>query len=93
LITKKDVEHVANLARIKLSEEDTEKFTKQLGDIIKYVDQLNEVDTTGVEPMAHPYPLYNVAREDVVSYKATKEELLKNAPEEENSFFKVPKIN
>ena len=93
MITKKDVEHVANLARIKLSDEETEKFTKQLGDIIKYVDQLNEVDTTGIEPMAHPYPLVNVVREDLAEHKITKEELLKNAPEEENFFFKVPKIN
>jgi len=93
LINKKDVEHVAKLAHIKLSDEETAKFTKQLGDIIKYMDQLNEVDTEGVEPMAHPYPLTNVVRKDKVSYKITKNELLKNAPEEENSFLKVPKIN
>lgn len=93
MINKKDVEHVANLARIKLSEDEKEKFTKQLGDIIKYVDQLNEVDTTGVEPMAHPYPLVNVVRDDVPTHKISREELLKNAPEEENSFFKVPKMN
>jgi len=93
LISKKDVEHVAKLARIELSEEETEKFTKQLGDIIKYVDQLNEVDTKGIEPMAHPYPLVNITRKDVVNHKISKDELLKNAPEEENSFFKVPKIH
>jgi len=93
LISKKDVEHVAKLARIEITEDEKEKFTKQLGDIIKYVDQLNEVDTTGVEPMTQAYPLFNVTREDEVRYIATKEELLKNAPEEEDSFFKVPKIN
>lgn len=93
MITKKDVEHVAKLARIEITEEEKEKFTKQLGDVIKYVNQLNEVDTTGVEPMAHAYPLFNVMREDEVKYDNTREELLKNAPDEENSFFKVPKIN
>jgi aspartyl-tRNA(Asn)/glutamyl-tRNA(Gln) amidotransferase subunit C len=93
VISKKDVEHVANLARIELTEEEKEKFTKQLGDIIKYVDQLNEVDTTNIDPMAHPYLMTNVMREDEVKYSNTKEELLQNAPEEEDGFFKVPKIN
>ncbi len=93
MITKKDVEHVAKLARIEITEEEKEKFTKQLGDVIKHVNQLNEVDTTGVEPMAHAYPLFNVMREDEVKYGNTREELLKNAPEEEDSFFKVPKIH
>ncbi len=93
MINKKDVEHVAKLARIKLTDEETAKFTKQLGDIIKYVDQLNEVDTRGIEPMAHPYPLVNIIRKDIVNYKITKEELLKNAPDKEDYFLKVPKIN
>ena len=93
MISKKDVEHVAKLARIEITEEEKEKFTKQLDDIIKYVEQLNEVDTTGVEPMAHAYPLFNVVREDEAKYACTRQELLKNAPQEEDSFFKVPKIN
>lgn len=93
LITKKDVEHVAKLARIELSEDEKEKFAKQLGDIIEYVDQLNEVDTEGVDPMAHPYPLTNITRVDRVEYDNTREELLLNAPDEEDGFFKVPKIN
>lgn len=93
MVSKKDVEHVAKLARIDLTEEEKEKFAKQLGDIIEYVDQLNEVDTNGVDPMAHPYPITNVIRADRICYDNTREELLKNAPEEEDSFFKVPKIN
>lgn len=93
MLTKKEVEHVANLARIELTEEEKEKFTKQLGDVIKYVEQLNEVDTLGIEPMAHPCPEFNVTREDIVDYPCSKEELLHNAPSEENGFFKVPKIN
>ena len=93
MITIKDVEHVAKLARLELTEEEKEKFTTQLGDVLKYVDQMNEVDTTGVEPMSHAIDFVNVMREDTVNYEQTKEELMKNAPDEENGFFKVPKIN
>lgn len=93
MITIKDVEHVAKLARLELTEAEKEKFTKQLGDVLKYVEQMNEVDTTGVVPMAHAFDVVNVMREDVVVYEQTKEELMKNAPDEENGFFKVPKIN
>jgi aspartyl-tRNA(Asn)/glutamyl-tRNA(Gln) amidotransferase subunit C len=92
MITIKDVEHVAKLARLELSEEEKQKFTKQLGDILKYVEQMNEVDTTGIKPMAHAFDFVNVMREDNVIYEQTKEELMKNAPEEENGFFRVPKI-
>lgn len=92
MITVKDVEHVAKLARLDLSEEEKEKFTKQLGDVLKYVEQMNEVDTTGVKPMAHAFDFVNVMREDEVHYEQSKAELMKNAPEDENGFFKVPKI-
>ena len=93
MISTKDVEHVAKLARLQLTEEETEKYSKQLGEILKYVEQMNEVDTTGVEPMPHAIPVYNVMREDEVKYEQTKEELMANAPYEENGFFRVPKIN
>lgn len=92
MITIKDVEHVAKLARLELTEDEKQKFTKQLGDILKYVEQMNEVDTTGVKPMAHAFDFVNVMREDKVVHEQTKEELMQNAPEEENGFFKVPKI-
>lgn len=92
MITVKDVEHVAKLARLDLTEDEKEKFTKQLGDVLKYVEMMNEVDTTDVKPMAHAFDFVNVMREDEVVYEQTKEELMKNAPEEENGFFRVPKI-
>lgn len=92
-ITVKDVEHVAKLARLELTEEEKEKFTRQLGDVLKYVDQMNEVDTANVEPLSHPIDFVNVMRDDVVNYEQTKEQLMANAPDEENGFFKVPKIN
>ena len=93
MITIKDVEHVAKLARLELTEEEKELYTRQLGDVLKYVDQMNEVDTSNVKPMSHAIDFVNVMREDVVNYDNTKEELLANAPEEENGFFRVPKIN
>ena len=93
MITIKDVEHVAKLARLELTEEEKEKFTNQLGDVLKYVEQMNEVDTSNVEPMAHAIDFVNVMREDEVKYEQTKEELMKNAPDAEDGFFKVPKIN
>lgn len=93
MITTDDVKHVAKLARLELTEEEINKYSKQLGEILKYVEQMNEVDTTGVEPMPHAIPVYNVMREDVVKYEQTKEELMANAPYEEDGFFRVPKIN
>ena len=93
MISKEEVKHVAKLARLELTDEEVEKYSKQLGDILRHVEQINEVDTKGVEPMPHAIPVYNVMREDVVKYEETKEELLKNAPYEEDGFFRVPKIN
>ncbi len=93
MINTDDVKHVAKLARLELTEAEIEQFSKQLGDILKYVEQMNEVDTAGVEPMAHPIPVVNVMREDTVCYRQSKEELMQNAPLEEDGFFKVPKIN
>ncbi len=93
MITIKDVEHVAKLARLEFTEEEKELYTKQLGDVLKYVDQMNEVDTSNVKPMSHAIDFVNVMREDKVVYEHTKEELMANAPEEENGFFRVPKIN
>lgn len=93
MITVKDVEHVAKLARLELTEDEKQKFAGQLGDVLKYVEQMNEVDTSSVEPMSHAIDFVNVMREDVVKYEQTKEALMQNAPDEEDGFFKVPKIN
>ncbi|HIT92821.1 MAG TPA: Asp-tRNA(Asn)/Glu-tRNA(Gln) amidotransferase subunit GatC [Candidatus Stercorousia faecigallinarum] len=93
MITIKDVEHVAKLARLELTEEEKELYTKQLGDVLKYVDQMNEVDTSNVKPMTQVIDFCNVMREDKVVQEISKEDLMANAPEEENGFFKVPKIN
>ena len=93
MITIKEVEHVAKLARLELTDSEIEKYSEQLGNILTYVEQMNEVNTEGIEPMPHAIPLTNVMREDVVKYEQNKEELMKNAPYEEDGFFRVPKIN
>ncbi len=93
MIEIKDVEHVAKLARLELTEEEKVKFSKQLGDVLGYVNAMNEVDITDVKPMSHAVEFSNVMREDVEIYEQTREELMSNAPEREGDFFKVPKIS
>ncbi|MBU4128915.1 Asp-tRNA(Asn)/Glu-tRNA(Gln) amidotransferase subunit GatC [bacterium] len=91
-ITKQDVEYVAKLARLKLSEKEKEKFAKQLDQILKYVDKLNESDTEKVKPTSHVLPLKNIFREDKVGKSLKVEKVLENAPEKTRGFFKVPKV-
>lgn len=92
MITTKEVEHVAKLARLALTDEEKEKYTEQFSSILKYFDQLSEVNTENVEPMVHVLPVRNVLREDKVEVSVDREEILKNAPSEENGYFRVPKI-
>lgn len=92
MITIKEVEHVAKLARLELTEEEKVKFSKQLGDILDYAQQMNEIDTEGVEPMSHAIPIVNVMREDEVVHEFSRGELMANAPLKEDGFFRVPKI-
>lgn len=91
-ITVKDVEHVANLARLALTEEEKEQFTGQLNAILKYADKLNELDTAGVEPTSHVLPLSNVMRDDVPAKSLPIAKVLRNAPEAEDDQFKVPAV-
>ncbi len=91
-ITQKDVEHVALLSRLKLSEDDKDKYTQSLNAILEYMEILNRVDTSGIEPTAHVLPLKNVFREDEVKETLEKELVLSNAPDEENGCFRVPRI-
>lgn len=91
-IKKDDVKHVAELARIEFSEEDIEEFTKQLGNILNYISKLNELNTSNVEPTSHVLDESTPLRDDIVEDWLSKDEVLKNAPKEENGFFVVPKI-
>ncbi|WP_256761251.1 Asp-tRNA(Asn)/Glu-tRNA(Gln) amidotransferase subunit GatC [Cohnella sp. WQ 127256] len=91
-ITIKDVEHVANLARLELSEVEKEQFAGQLNAILKYAEKLNQLDTDGITPTSHVLPLANVMREDIVKPSWPIEKVLLNAPEEEDGQFKVPAV-
>ena len=93
-ITKKDVEHVARLARLALTEEEKERYTAQLESILEYIDKLNQLDTSQVPPTTHVLPLSNVWREDIAepTRLGLAEDILKNAPESEGSYFKVKKV-
>ncbi|MGN6367036.1 MAG: Asp-tRNA(Asn)/Glu-tRNA(Gln) amidotransferase subunit GatC [Phycisphaerae bacterium] len=86
------VRHVARLARLKLGDADVARYAGQLTGILGYVAQLKSVDVTGVEAMAHPLPLENVLREDVVGASLTVGEVLGNAPAREGDYFAVPKV-
>ncbi|RJE82619.1 Asp-tRNA(Asn)/Glu-tRNA(Gln) amidotransferase subunit GatC [Paenibacillus sp. 1011MAR3C5] len=91
-ITLKDVEHVANLARLDLSDAEKAQFTEQLNAILKYAEKLNELDTEGVEPTSHVLPITNVMRDDVKKESLPIEKVLLNAPDEEDGQFKVPAV-
>ncbi|RWZ57993.1 Asp-tRNA(Asn)/Glu-tRNA(Gln) amidotransferase subunit GatC [Halobacillus fulvus] len=91
-ISKDEVKHVANLARLAITEEEADTFTKQLDDIITYAEQLNELDTEGVEPTTHVLDLKNVLRKDEPKKWIEQEEALKNAPEHQDGQFKVPSV-
>lgn len=91
-ISHKEVEHVAKLARLEVSEEEKVIFARQLSAILSYMDQLKELDTTGVEPTATVLPAANVFREDEVRPSLPREQALANAPEQVDGFFRVPKI-
>lgn len=91
-VTIKDVEHVAALARLSFSEEEKQKLTAQLNEILRYMEQLNTLDTSNVEPLSHVIELQNVFRHDVLRPSLPREEALKNAPSHTEEFFKVPKV-
>ena len=87
-----DIKYVANLARIALTPDEEVKLGAQLGDILGYIKQLEELDVTDVEPMAHAVPLSNVLRADEVRPSIPQEAALANAPKQANGLFIVPKI-
>jgi aspartyl-tRNA(Asn)/glutamyl-tRNA(Gln) amidotransferase subunit C len=91
-LTPEEVWHVAYLARLSLKPEEVERFTRQLNDILAYMEKLQELDTTGVPPMVHVLPLASVFREDRVTESLPRELSLKNAPSREDGAFLVPRI-
>jgi aspartyl-tRNA(Asn)/glutamyl-tRNA(Gln) amidotransferase subunit C len=91
-ITREQVEHVAKLARLAVSEEEKALFGRQLSSILTYVETLNRVDTAQVEPTSHVIPMQNVLREDEVKPSLPREAALGNAPDADAGCFRVPKI-
>jgi aspartyl-tRNA(Asn)/glutamyl-tRNA(Gln) amidotransferase subunit C len=91
-ITLKDVEHVAKLARLDLTEDEKNQFTDQLNAILKYADKLTELNTDHVEPTSHAMDIFNVVRDDVTIPSTPIEKVLRNAPDEDENQFKVPAV-
>lgn len=92
MITKKDVDHVAFLGRLELTEEEREIYTRQLNDILEHFQFLQQLDTENVPPTAHVLPLKNVFREDRVGRHMSREDALSNCPDRDGNYFKVPRI-
>lgn len=91
IISDETIEYVGILAKLELSEEEKEEAKKDMGRMLDYIDKLNELDTSSVEPMSHVFPVKNVFREDVVVNGDDRENILANAPEKKEGQFKVPK--
>lgn len=91
-ISAADVAHVARLARLQLTSDELERFTGQLGAVLEHARDVEALDTTGVPPTAHPLPLVNVLREDVLVPCLDRDEVLAEAPDVEDDRFRVPRI-
>ena len=91
IISDETIEYVGILAKLELSEEEKEQAKKDMANMLDYIDTLNELDTSGVEPMSHVFPVNNVFREDVGTNEDDREEILANAPEAKDGAFVVPK--
>ncbi len=91
-LTKAEVEHLAKLARLDLTETEKEEYIRHLNNFFYFVEKLNQANTTGVEPMAHAVPVHNVLRTDIIETSLNPNQVLVNAPDQLDNFFKVPKI-
>lgn len=87
-----DVAYIARLAKLELTAEETERFSEDLNQVLAYVAQLDQWDTTGVEPMYHPLPVFDAMREDVPGTSLSNEAALANSPAQEDGQFRVPKV-
>ena len=91
IISDETIEYVGILAKLELSDEEKEAAKKDMADMLDYIDKLNELDTDGVEPMSHVFPVENVFREDVVTNGDSRRDILQNAPGEKDGMFKAPR--
>lgn len=92
MLSKEEIEHIAMLARLSLTEEEKELFGEQLSSILDYMEKLNELDTEHIEPTSHVLSLSNVMREDAPRDSIPREDALSNAPDRTDKFYRVPKI-
>ena len=92
MIDREQVRKVANLARLELTTEEEAQFTTQLGSILDYIEQLNQLDVTNVAPTTRAIDVSNITREDILQPYADREAILNSAPQQEVDFFRVPKI-
>ncbi|HCQ21568.1 Asp-tRNA(Asn)/Glu-tRNA(Gln) amidotransferase subunit GatC [Aphanizomenon flos-aquae NRERC-008] len=92
MIDREQVRKVANLARLELTTEEEAQFTTQLGSILDYIEQLNQLDVTNVAPTTRAIDVSNITREDILQPYADREAILNSAPQQEGDFFRVPKI-
>ena len=91
IITDETIEYVGILAKLELSPEEKEAARQDMGRMLDYIDKLNELDTSDVEPMSHVFPVNNVFREDIVTNRDEREKTLKNAPAQKDGAFKGPR--
>ncbi|MCI0766297.1 Asp-tRNA(Asn)/Glu-tRNA(Gln) amidotransferase subunit GatC [Bacillus sp. TL12] len=91
-ISVENVKHVAHLARLAITDQEAEKFQKQLDAIVTFAEQLNELDTTGIKPTTHVLNMKNIMREDVPEKGLPVEEVLKNAPDHKDNQIRVPAV-
>jgi aspartyl-tRNA(Asn)/glutamyl-tRNA(Gln) amidotransferase subunit C len=91
-LSHEEVKHIAKLSRLALPEDEAVEYASQLSQIIEYVEQLNNLDTSAVEPTSHVIPLHNVLVEDLPGISLPREQALQNAPDSNGKFYRVPKI-
>lgn len=91
-VSREDVRHVATLARLDFSEEEEEQMAEEMSQILEYVEKLDELDTSGVQPMSHVLDVTNVFREDEIKSRIDQEQALAPGPETDDDYFRVPKV-
>jgi aspartyl-tRNA(Asn)/glutamyl-tRNA(Gln) amidotransferase subunit C len=92
MVSREQVRYIATLARLRFTDEEEERLAGQMNDILGYVEKLDELDTSGVQPMSHVLDLHNVVREDVAETRISRDEALKNAPDADSVYIRAPKV-
>ncbi|MDP8244144.1 MAG: Asp-tRNA(Asn)/Glu-tRNA(Gln) amidotransferase subunit GatC [Candidatus Hinthialibacter antarcticus] len=91
-ISSDELKHIALLSRLELTDDEAELYTQHIGEVLDYVEKLNELDVTGVEATSHAVPMQNIMRDDVIEPGLEIDESLKNAAEKEERYFRVPRV-